>query len=740
MSSIFCNNGHENPIDSSFCRFCGESLTAAVPAPAAAAEATSPTPSASAPQTPPPLVGLRYRMVRMLGYGGFGRTYLAEDTQRFHETCVLKEFAPQVEGIDSIRKAEALFEREAGVLYRLNHPQIPRFRELLRAEFEGRDRLFLVQDYIDGPTYQDLLDRRVQQGKTFGEPEIMQFLSELLPVLDYIHRMGVIHRDIAPDNLILREEDQLPVLIDFGGVKQAAVTVVSELGRRRPAPAVTLVGKPGFAPYEQLQDGHTEPHCDLYALAVTVLVLLTGQPPRDLLNPQSVSHWEQQVQVNPTLKAVLRRMLSDRPRDRLPSARDVLHALGMLRLNSAEAAATPPSPSAASAASVSGETPSPQRPTSPSSSMRTVAVAPGAPARGHASHAGETLSTPHVPGVRSAAAAQPRAPRSVTPASGRSPSSSHPLQGFLAFILIVALAAVGAWVGYRWIPEWLNLSNPQEFSDESDIPDGGSDLDTSSSQFSDQEQARKEELRSRRDALNIDQSLLVQLTNAAFYAEYPSQQGRALTESPDDAEWRARWDAIAAEWLDRLETTLSPQARRKLGSYGQADRDRWKQAVNRLHVSSTALYDLTDAQFFQLFPSQRNQDFIDRPIGQIWHGIAADKVSAMQSGKVLEKIRFGAGQSRYRTSGSLDAGDGQVYTLNASEGQLLDLQLDAPRRALLSLYVPLPNEQVPYLIQDSQQRSWSGKLPQTGYYEVVIVVDGDRPVDYELAVAIEPDD
>ncbi len=750
MSSIFCSNGHENPVDSSFCRFCGESLAASPEGSNDNAETSSPSipssSSASENESQEPLVGLRYRILRQLGHGGFGRTYLAEDTQRFGENCVLKEFAPQVEGTDAIHKAESLFEREAGVLHRLNHSQIPKFRELLRAEFEERDRLFLVQDYVDGLTYQEVLDERLLQGKTFAEPEIMQFLSELLPVLDYIHRVGVIHRDIAPDNLILREDDQLPVLIDFGGVKQAAVTVVSELRQaRRPEPKVTLVGKPGFAPYEQLQEGKVEPHCDLYALAVTILVLLTGQSPRDLLNSESISHWEQQVQVSPTLRTVLRRMLSDRPSDRYPSVRDVLHALGMLRLGSAESSTSnvetsPPHPAPSTPQKPTPQQPIP-RPASPTSTMRTVAVAPSVPRQGHypaqasSPQPTEAIASPNPAGVQ-----PPRTPpsRSVPSASASDPSSSNPFQGIFAFLLIVTLAGVGAWVGYRWIPEWLNLDSTEEIADGSETPTGGSDLDTASSQFSSEEERRKNDLRSRRDALGVDNSLLVDLANATFYAEYPNQRGRALTENPEDAEWRSRWDAIASNWLDRLEEILSTDARRKLGSYGQGDRDRWKQAVNRLHVSSSALYDLTDAKFFRLFPNLRDQDFIDRPIGQVWHAIAADQVGAMQAGNNLEDIRFAQSSTNYDTSGSLEPGTGKVYTLNLSEGQALDLKLDAPRNAQLSIYVPRPTDEVPYLLNDSQKRSWSGTLPQSGYYEVTIVANGDRSVDYQLDIEAKP--
>lgn len=738
MFSTLCSQGHVNPPDSRFCRLCGEKLATenANGENANGENANSETVNNGSPAPPKqPLVGLRYRMVRQLGIGGFGRTYLAEDVQRFNELCVLKEFAPQVEGTESIRKAEDLFEREAGVLYRLRHAQIPRFRELLRAEFEGRDRLFLVQDYIAGPTYQELLDRRTEKGKAFAEPEIMQFLSQILPVLDYIHKLGVIHRDIAPDNLIRRDDDDMPVLIDFGGVKQAAVTVVSELGRRRPTPEVTLVGKRGYAPHEQMQDGQVKPHSDFYALAMTVLVLMTGEAPGDLLNTNSVAHWEKQVQVSPVLRSVLQRMLDPRPEHRYPTARDVMHALGMLRVapnsvaNSVAAApaAAPPPPS-----------PPPPAPAAPpASSMRTVAVSPAAP-RAAASRAAASRAAAPRAAVPVIPAPSPAPRPSVPTAAIAPPKSGNPLQGVLAFFMIVALAGLGGWIGYRWIPEWLNLGGDSDTVEQSEA--GGGDLDTPSSEFSSAEQERKEALRSRRDDLGIDTSFLVALTDALFYRDYPRQQGRELTDSPTDAEWRARWDAIATDWLDTLDDLLSAEARRRLGDYGQGDRERWRQAVNRLHVSSDALYDLTDAKFFRFFPNLRGQEFLNQPVGQIWHAIAADQVRAMQAGKVLEDVRFGRGSTEEELTARLGPGEGKVYTLNLSEGQIMEVDLEAPNQALLSIYVPRPNDEVPYLLEDTQSRSWSGTLPQSGYYEVAIVSMADSPIDYRLSINVETPD
>jgi serine/threonine-protein kinase len=272
------------------------------------------------------LVGGRYRLIRDLGQGGFGHTYLAEDSNRFNELCVLKEFVPQVTDPALLQKAKHLFEREAGVLYQINHPQIPRFRELLRGEVGDQGRLFLVQDYVEGPTYQELLETRLRGGQRFSEPEVTQLLAQLLPVLDYLHGIGVIHRDIAPDNLILRNADGLPVLIDFGGVKQLATQLVQQQQGLPENP--TRLGKAGYAPAEQLDGGAIGPSADLYALAVTALVMLTGEPPQALYDAyQKTWRWQQHCRLSPRLSAVLTRMLAPIPRDRYPSAAAVLQDL-----------------------------------------------------------------------------------------------------------------------------------------------------------------------------------------------------------------------------------------------------------------------------------------------------------------------------------------------------------------------------------------------------------------------------
>lgn len=184
----------------------------------------------------------RYHILSQLGHGGFSRTYLAEDINRFNEHCVLKEFAPRLKGTYALEKAQELFEREAGILYRLQHPQIPKFRELFRDRYHDQSRLFLVQDYVAGQTYHALGRDRFKQGGKFSEAEIGHLLSQILPVLQHIHGMGIIHRDISPDNIILRSTDRLPMLIDFGSIKQVENKAQTELIETSDPNALSWVG------------------------------------------------------------------------------------------------------------------------------------------------------------------------------------------------------------------------------------------------------------------------------------------------------------------------------------------------------------------------------------------------------------------------------------------------------------------------------------------------------------------
>ncbi|WNZ45526.1 serine/threonine-protein kinase [Leptolyngbya boryana CZ1] len=272
------------------------------------------------PIPPATVLQSRYRILSVLGQGGFGRTYLAEDQGRFNEACAIKELTPPQDNPYALEKSKELFQREAQTLYQIQHPQIPQFR----ATFEQDQRFFIVQDYVEGPTYRSLLDERKSRGYVFSEAEVTQLVKQVLPVLAYIHGKGIIHRDIAPDNIILRDHDKLPVLIDFGVVKDLATRIQAQDTVKQH----TTVGKLGYAPTEQMQTGRAYPNSDLYALAVTAVVLLTGREPQDLFDENTMTwRWQRFVNLEPTFGQVLNRMLSYRVSDRYQSATEVLQVL-----------------------------------------------------------------------------------------------------------------------------------------------------------------------------------------------------------------------------------------------------------------------------------------------------------------------------------------------------------------------------------------------------------------------------
>jgi formylglycine-generating enzyme required for sulfatase activity/tRNA A-37 threonylcarbamoyl transferase component Bud32 len=268
----------------------------------------------------------RYRVLKLLGEGGFSKTYAAVDADRLDAPCVIKQFFPQVQGTKSRAKAAQLFREEAFRLYDLgeNHWQIPR----LLAFFEQGSSLYLVQELIEGQT---LLDEVYDSA--FDEKKIKGILTDLLPVLDFIHNKKVIHRDIKPENIIRRKSDGKLVLIDFGGAKQVTQT---SLARQ-----ATVIYTIGYAPAEQMA-GFVFPASDLYALGVTCVRLLTKCLPfpddsgqfEDRIYDAINGKWlwrgilqEKGISISEQLGSILDKLLQHLVKDRYQSAAEVLKDL-----------------------------------------------------------------------------------------------------------------------------------------------------------------------------------------------------------------------------------------------------------------------------------------------------------------------------------------------------------------------------------------------------------------------------
>ncbi|MGH1397129.1 MAG: protein kinase domain-containing protein [Trichormus sp.] len=263
----------------------------------------------------------RYRVLKPLGQGGFGATFLARDEILPGEpSCVIKQLRPSGTTPQVLQMARELFAREANTLGKIgNHPQIPRLLDY----FEVQEQFYLVQEYISGST----LQQEVKLNGTFSEAGVKQFLSEILPLLQYIHDQKVIHRDIKPANLIRRSQDSRMVLIDFGAVKNQ-VTQATTTQSEHTALTAYAIGTPGFAPPEQMAMRPVYAS-DIYALGITCVYLLTGKTPKDLdYNPSTGEvMWEHLVQASDHLIRVLRKMVDVSVRTRYHSAKEVLKAL-----------------------------------------------------------------------------------------------------------------------------------------------------------------------------------------------------------------------------------------------------------------------------------------------------------------------------------------------------------------------------------------------------------------------------
>ena len=266
---------------------------------------------------------------RLLGRGGFGAAFLARDRDTpAMRQCVVKQFQPSGNlNPQQLRTAQELFEREAEVLEQLGsaHPQIPSlfaFFSLTTPSMQlGKEEQFfyLVQEFIDG---QDL-EQELQTQRAFSEAQVREVLREMLNVLNFVHENGSIHRDIKPSN-IMRSRNGRLYLLDFGAVRQ--VTRAAPAGA--PAGRSTGIYSMGFAPPEQMSGGQVYPSTDLYALAVTVISLLTGKEAGQLYDSYNNQwNWRNYTQVSNTLANVLDRMLLSAPNQRFQSAQEVIDAL-----------------------------------------------------------------------------------------------------------------------------------------------------------------------------------------------------------------------------------------------------------------------------------------------------------------------------------------------------------------------------------------------------------------------------
>ncbi|WP_119259655.1 hypothetical protein [cyanobacterium endosymbiont of Rhopalodia gibberula] len=295
-------------------------------------------------------------------------------------------------------------------------------------------------------------------------------------------------------------------------------------------------------------------------------------------------------------------------------------------------------------------------------------------------------------------------------------------------ILILSSGILGWFAGKAWISLVVGVNegkNAKVFSETSN--------ESNVSKINNEELQRKNKLRSRRQSLGLNPNLFVTLVDEYFSEQYPSQKGRHLSNNDEDYSWRKKWDQTAAYLLDIL-ASLSPEAVQRMGTYTQSDQHHWKQQVNNLHLSSRALYNLVDTRFFHVFPEHKNTSFLNKAIGQIWNSMMFDTLQALQSSSIYEKLPLTAVESNFiRREATLKLGEGRAYVLFLEASDRMRFDLKANRDISLSIYSPTGDNN---LIENSQQHQWSGILPETGYYEIIIVSHSKKIVNCQLEILV----
>lgn len=265
----------------------------------------------------PLILNGRYIPLKRLSQKGFGYTFLACDRIEKEKKYIIKQLLTRP-NIDSaqLKSIKESFQKEAEVLQDLSkHTQIPELINFFEFPPQEQSYFYLVQEYIKGQNLQEELDGK---GK-FYEAQVLEVLQGLLPVLEFLHNKGFIHRDIKLSNII-RDNNQLFYLVDFGTIKQVTLGL--------PTDKSTVFITSDFAPPEQKAGETLFPSSDLYSLAVTCICLLTGKKATELYDSENKSWgWKNYALTSDILANILDKMLADEPQQRFKSVEEVFTAL-----------------------------------------------------------------------------------------------------------------------------------------------------------------------------------------------------------------------------------------------------------------------------------------------------------------------------------------------------------------------------------------------------------------------------
>ena len=555
---------------------------------------------ASSPAAPGQSIGGRYRLVRALSESpDQGVLWLASDGLAADASVALRQL-PAVRDPAMVR---SLASRLQGVL----HPQVPRFGAVI----EEGGRQWLVRDWQAGRTYDQLLEARRERQLVFGAGEVLLLLRQLLPVLVALHGQDLLHGDISAANLLRRDSDGLPVLLDFGLARGAAAA------RTAAPPGAT----PGYAPPELIRGEPPAPWMDLHAMGVLSLVLVSGEEPAALLDPVTLE-WRMPValEAEPALHQLIERLLSRDPSRRFTTAAEALAPLQAVPMPES----TGPVPRADRTVVLVPQAPEPL----PVAASDREAGNPQARSAGPAEAAAAAAAAlqevrpasvpgPELPGLVTAAPAPEPAFRSPVPRP-RPEEKEEAAEGGLwpVLIALVLSAVVGTALGWLWLGRGRPTA-PTETVGEVPLSLPPAEVD------------QRQQLLNRLRALQIDRGWFLSLADASLLAQYPERKGRLPGDALEDAPLRKVWNDLAQEWLARVEQLPLP-LRRRLGSFRAPDWEQRQQSLVAQGLSSSVLAQLVSGSATSLLPGQSGDRMPPEPFRQLWYAAAELTLDAMR--------------------------------------------------------------------------------------------------------------
>ena len=584
-------------------------------------------PPDSAPAAQPGvLIGDRYRLDQCLSQGAQGSLWRARDQLAGDGLVALRRLEPPADQAAAL----ARWGRLQGVL----HPQVPRLGSAVR----DADALWLVREWQAGRTYQQLIEVRAERQMVFGAGEVLLLVRQLLPVLAVLHGQELVHGDLCPANLLRRDSDGLPVLLDYGLVAGGVVVT------------------PGYAPPELAHSSRPEAWMDLHALGVTALVLLSGDAPATLLDPVT-AEWRMPAALStePDLQNTLQRLLQRQPDQRFASASQALTAFQALAMPES----TGPVPRAdRTVVLVPPPVREPASPAVVSSAAAAASMAAAAPL------AAAPAAPPELPPLGSTGAA--------TPARSRGQARDEAAEGGLwpVVMALVLSAVVGTALGWWWLSRGRQAAPT--------APDAALQLPSGSLPPGEVDQ--RQQLLNRLRALQVDRTWFLKLVDASLLAQFPERGGRPPSDSLEDAPLRKVWNDLAEEWLARVEQ-LPLEIRRRLGGFSNADWERRQQSLVSQGISPQVLRQLVSGNAQNLLRGRQGSGIPAEPFRQLWFAAAEQILGNVQ----IEAIEARPLQTQ-TISASVEAGGARLFPVRLTPGHRLVLGVNGSPLMAMSVF------------------------------------------------------